>query len=115
MNLLSLLGLIPTRLSLGGHLMVCDSRALKHSFLIQLLNLAFHCRNSDLLPHQKINWKASCGGILKVPVAIPKGALPSLHKRWPHGHSWLAFRINELFPTSQPCREYTESTLKINK
>lgn len=61
MNLQSLLGLIPTCLSLGGHLMVCDSSALKYSFLIQLFNLVFYCRNSDLFQHQKINWKTSCG------------------------------------------------------
>lgn len=86
MNLLSLLGLIPTCLSLGGHLMMCDARALKYSFSIQLLNLAFHCRTSDLFPHQKINWKASWG-MLKAPVVISKGTLPSLDQMRPHGRS----------------------------
>lgn len=83
--------------------MVCDSGALKYSFLIQLLNLAFNCRNSDLFQDWKINWRTSCWnpecscGHFRGD-ALQAGRRQSLNKTPPHSHSEWVFYINKLLP-----------------
>ena len=99
-NLQSLLGLLPTRLSLGGHLMVCDSGALKYSFLIQLLNLVLHGRNRALLQHQKINWRKRVVGDVKAPRAICEGMSDQPEKMRPLSVTCSDGFLDEETPTS---------------
>lgn len=99
-NLQSLLGLLPTRLSLGGHLMVCDSGALKYSFLIQLLNLVLHGRNRALIQHQKINWRKRVVGDVKAPRAISEGMSHQPEKMRPLSVTCSDGFLDEETPTS---------------